>query len=462
MLKLPWFDNGDRLAVAIAANAAARAGMSVWRALADDASCERGDYILDAGNASPFTAHGLKTEPCAALPANARRIVAPRIALLAGACSAYPYYGYYALALMRLGFVFSIVDGSDIAGGALDRHDLLILPGGFSNWTLDLKEKTSGADDAVRRFLQRGGSVIGSCGGGYYLSRGRQGWLGVADARPLNTQEYLRTGVGIVTCTLDDADLALGLPPTLEIAYFHGPVWDTLGADTQALATFRDYYGHGALFIQNPLSRDIFERDMRGRAAALRSSGRRGASVLFSPHPEMGDLLRKYMALETYIARYLPIRGDLVMRETLATFRPEESRSFLMILNAVDMLARTSPMQQQKSEAAAAQADIPEFVRSWKARAATFSASAGAIGALETELLEDLQPRLERAVAETSRRAKNTSAILHDMLARLCADMTVSLHQRVARRPAENLLELELACLMVEAWATLASFDGLT
>ena len=130
------------------------------------------------------------------------------------------------------------------------------------------------------------------------------------------------------------------MSPTLEIAYFYGPVWDELGEATEALMEFRDYYGHGRLFINNPLSRDVFERDMLGRIAALRTHGKRGRSILFSPHPEMGDLLRKYMALETYIPHYQAIRGDLVMRETLATFRPEKSRSFLLILNAIQELPR--------------------------------------------------------------------------------------------------------------------------
>src|SRR5215211_4695623 len=85
-----------------------------------------------------------------------------------------------------------------------------------------------------------------------------------------------------------------------------------------------------------------FTRHMQGRVAALRASGPRGEATLFSPHPEMGDLLRKYMALETYIPRYLPIRGELVMRETLDSFAPAESRSFLMILNAVEELVRSA------------------------------------------------------------------------------------------------------------------------
>ena len=460
MIRLPWFDNGDRLDVAIAANAAARAGHPVYRALIETPHYERGDYIMDAALEHPLSTLGLVTHRCEAkLATDCQRIMAPRIALLAGACSTYPYYGYYALALLRLGYVFTIVDGKDIASGVLDTHDLLILPGGFSNWTLDLKENTKGSDDAVRRFLLRGGKLVGSCGGAYYCSSGRPGWLGLADARPYNTQEYLRTGVGVLTCSIVDERLGLGLPPALEIAYFHGPVWDELGYTTQAIMEFRDYYGHGSLFINNPLSRDIFERDMQGRIAALRTTGRRGHSILFSPHPEMGDLLRKYMALETYIPRYQTIRGDLVMRETLATFRPEESRSFLLILNAIEELMSGPSPFMRPSETKVMSCDIAGLATGWRARTASFVPSPYDIGRLEIELLETFKTRFAIALPHLENQWKTAQPDLQIMASRLVNDMSQSLARRVGQRPAEILLELELACLLMEGWSRLAEVD---
>ena len=132
------------------------------------------------------------------------------------------------------------------------------------------------------RFLAGGGAALASCGGAYYLSRGRPAWLGVADARPVFTQEYLRTGVGVVTCGLEPGPLRLGLPPTLEIPYFHGPVYDELGPGCAPLASFRERYGDGRLFIDNPLSEETLHaahaRPRRG-PARLRSA-RRGGAVL--------------------------------------------------------------------------------------------------------------------------------------------------------------------------------------
>lgn len=463
MLRLPWFENGDRLDVAIVANAAARAGLVVRRALDHCGPLEKGDYVVASAGAARLRASGLAAQEID-LPGDAplRPIHAPRVALLAGACSAYPYYGYYALALLRLGHVFTIVDGADIAAGALDAHDLLVLPGGFSNWTLDLKESTQGADDAVRRFLLRGGAVVASCGGGFYLSRGRPGWLGVADARPFNTQEYLRTGVAVLTCDIEDETLGLGLPPTLEIPYFHGPVWDELGEATVPLMGFRDYYGHGRLFIDNALSRETFEREMQGRVAALRTQGRRGRSVLFSPHPEMGDLLRKYMALETYIPRYQPVRGDLVMRETLATFRPEESRAFLLVLNAIESLVESpSPFARPAQTACGAPA-IESVAQAWRGLAGAFRPSEGGVGRLEQELLDGFAPRFEHAAAALAASWGEAPADLRAMATRLVSDIAPSLARPVARRPAEALLELELACLLLEAWLVVAKTEKLT
>ena len=73
------------------------------------------------------------------------------------------------------------------------------------------------------RFLAEGGTAIGSCGGAYYLSAGRPGWTGTAQAKPLYTHEYLQSGVGVTALEMRDGPLALGCPPTMEVPYYHGP-----------------------------------------------------------------------------------------------------------------------------------------------------------------------------------------------------------------------------------------------
>lgn len=471
--RLSWFENGDRLDVAVVANRLAAAGREVWRCPVPSGAAEAGDYLLEltAGLVDRLRRAGIAVEAwTAARPAHAYRIAPARIAVLAGKASAYPYYGYYALALSRLGYAFSPTDGAAIAAGALERENIAVLPGGFSNWGLDAKEESSGADAAFRRFLAGDGAALASCGGAYYLSRGRPAWLGVADARPTFTQEYLRTGVGMVTCELAPGPHRLGLPPTLELPYYHGPIHDALGPGCTPLATFRDLYDRGRLFIDNPLSEETFSRNMQGRVAALRASGSRGRAILFSPHPEMGDLLHKYMALESYVPRYLPVRGELVMWETLQSYSPAESRSFLMVLNAVEDLlqgARSGRRDEPPSSAGAASDASGALAEAWRARCAAFKPSAGGVGDLERRLLAGLQRRLDpaqRRLEELLDRLPGSggdgpriSSSFATVAAHACAYWSTA----PERRPAELLLELELALVLIEAWARLAEIHML-
>lgn len=472
--RLSWFENGGRLDVAVAANRLAASGRPVWRCPTSAGGAAAGDYLaaLSPPLADALRASGIAVESWEAeRPCDAYPVRHARVAVLAGQASAYPYYGYYALALLRLGYAFAPVDGAAIAAGALEDENLAVLPGGFSNWGLDAKEGSRGADAGFRRFLSRGGAAVASCGGAYYLSRGRPAWLGLADARPVFTQEYLRTGVGVTTCRLEPGQFRLGLPPTLEIPYYHGPVFDELGPGCTALATFRDLYGHGRLFIDNPLSPETFATYMEGRVAAMRASGPHGEAVLFSPHPEMGDLLRKYMALESYVPRYLPVRGALVMRETLDSFLPGESRSFLMILNAAeDLLGRSpdrAPPAPPTPDAVDVGAATEKLVDAWRDRRALFRPSHGGIGELESGVLTGLEARLEPARARLNARlplvasATGEGPRIRASFAAFADHACQSWRGGPERRPAELLLELELALALMEAWARLAEIDCL-
>lgn len=465
--RLGWYGNGDRLDVAVAANRLTACGFEVRRLDEPAGELEAGDYLvsLPVALAEALAPHGLRFEPCEAEIAAQGRPVAPvRALVLAGRASAYPYYGYYALALARLGLAYRPVSGGEIADDALDGENLLVLPGGFSNWSLDAKEETEGADMAVRSFFKTGGAAVVSCGGAYYLAKGRPTWLGLADARPRITQDYLRTGVGVTTCRLAEGQLRLGLPPTLEIPYFHGPVFDEIGGNCLPLATFRDLNATGRLFIDNPLTPETFAAHMEGRIAVLQAEGPRGRAVLFSPHPEMGDLLVKYIALEGYMPRYLPIRGEQVMRETLDAYRPDESRSFLMILNAVEAMASGAReavpdvTALERTLAGTAGEKLHALIEAWYERAKALAPTSGGIGDLERYLLHGFQKRLPLAADALSTLLPKLAISGHDG-PRLAASFAALAEHAVAawadpptRRPAELLLELELALLLIEAW----------
>ncbi len=341
-LHLSWQQNGDGLDLGLAANRLLLSGRAVWWCQESRRTVEAGDYIVE-GEAN--LAERLATLGIAAslwrgpVPRSATPLAAPRVSLLAGSSSAYPYFAYYALCLIRLGVGYQPVDGRAIAAGALDGSNLFVLPGGFAIWGLDAAERSPGADAAVRAFLRRGGACLGSCGGAYYLSAGRPGWTGTAWVRPRYTHEYLQSGAGVVAVSLRPTPIAFGLPGSVEIPYYHGPIYDEPGGTVQVLGRFSDLCLPGRLGIDNPLGERQFAREMAGRPAILSAAGRRGRAILFSPHPEMGDLLRKYIALDGYIRKYLPRRGRRTMEETLAAYRTLDAPAFRLVLNAVHCLA---------------------------------------------------------------------------------------------------------------------------
>lgn len=264
----------------------------------------------------------------------------PRIAIYNGAAVGYPYWAYYAHALLSLGLPYVPVDAEAVAAGALDGVDLLVMPGGFATWGLDRAEGIAGIDAAIRAFITRGGALIGSCGGAFYASEGRPGWLGLVDAMPRFTQEYLLTGAAMLSIEIGDPVLGRGLPETIEVPYYHGPVYRDGPRKARACGMFAGYIAPARLFIDNPLDRDLFEAEMRGTPAILAAADPAVRAILFSPHPEMGEFVRKGMALADagYARRYLPIRGHKVMDETLRFYMKDDCAGFRLIHNAVAAL----------------------------------------------------------------------------------------------------------------------------
>ena len=353
---LSWRASGDTFDVALAVNRLLAVGARAWWLGERHDDAEAGDYLVEISPArAAALAHlGLALGPWrGGVPDSASPLARPAVRLFAGSASKYPYFAYYALCLLRLGIDYVPCDGASLAAGALDEANLLILPGGFATWGIDAAEDVHGADANVRAFLAAGGAAIGSCGGAFYLSAGRPGWTGTANAKPLYTHEYLQSGVGVVTIALAAGPLALGCPPTMEVPYYHGPIYDLLGEGVGVAATFHAFTLPARLAIDNPLDRERFDRDMLGKPAILTTSGARGRAVLFSPHPEMGDLVRKYIALDGYVRRYLPIRGAATMRDTLRHYRVTDAPSFRLVLNAVHMLCARRGVRYAPLERAA-------------------------------------------------------------------------------------------------------------
>ena len=493
---LSWRANGDSFDVALAVNRVLAAGGHAWR-LAEASNQpskqpEAGDYLVELtpSQRAAISRLGLKSERLqAAIPHEAQALTAAVPLLFAGTASRFPYYAYYALCLLRLGVAYSPCDGATLSHGALDNANLLILPGGFSNWGIDHAESVQGADARVRDFLAHGGAAIGSCGGAYYLSMGRPDWTGTAQAKPLYTHEYLQSGVGVVTLEMRKGPLALGCPPTMEVPYYHGPIYDLVGPGIDVAATFRELALPGRLAIDNPLDRDKFERDMAGNAAILLATGNRGRAVLFSPHPEMGDLIRKYIALDGYVRRYLPIRGFGTMRDTLRHYRVCDSPSFRLVQNAIDELMSTKPEAETMKPEAETMKPEAETMKSHSKTAPSsgrqLASAAGdsedadilalcrrQLDALppfgageEGDLLRDVAARaaaaIDRANASAVRAMSRISELpaLRASWSHLATTMKDHLDTSTERSPAQQLMELELSIGLVECWTRVADWD---
>jgi hypothetical protein len=458
---ISWRVNTDSFDVALAANRLLAAGVAVWWLTESDGDAEAGDYLIEASGVARdrLSACGIVTRAFpAVIPKSAEKLSAPRVALFTGEATGYPYYAYYSLCLLRLGLPYVPVDGKAIAAGALDSADIFIIPGGFATWGLDAAEDVQGADAAMRRFLERGGGAIGSCGGAFYLSAGRPGWMGTANAKPRFTHEYLKSGVGLVNVSLAKGRLSLGLPPTLEIPYYHGPLYDELGAGIDVAGRFRELVMAGRIGIDNPLDDDKFARTMAGQPAILRAEGPRGRAVLFSPHPEMGDLLRKYTALDAYVRQYLPIRGFPVLRDTMRHYRTCDSPSFRLVLNAIHDLSAGQTMVP------AATARMATATINASAIAAKLQQRLDALPAAEAplqEIVDDVAARLRVRVVDAAPRVDRARAAgdLAAVWAHLASAIDRSASTNAARPLAQDLMEIDLAAGLMDVWARLAELE---
>ena len=453
---LSWSAAPDNLKIAVFAHRAAAAGAP--------ASLAQDGYACPDALAGAARAFGLDgAAGTAEDAATAVALAPPRIVLFSGAAIGYPYYAYYAHCLLSLGLAYTRADAGDITAGILDAADALIMPGGFATWGLDRAEDHDGVDEAIRRFLQRGGALVGSCGGAFYASQGRPGWLGLIDAKPVFTHEYLQTGAAVVNIRLTDEELGRGLPHTLELAYYHGPVYDDTPRQSETLGRYAEFALPSRLLIDNPLDRTRYETLMRDRPAILAAHG--GRAIVFSPHPEMGDFVRKGIALDGYVRKYLPLRGLKTMDETLRFYGGEDCLGFRLVLNALVRLGlfgrdgasggRPAPGRAPGTHDAAE--TLRDFERAWQSVFEHLKARADSEEpALRTLIDMELQRRFDEFTAETSRLrdhqagGKTDPGIL-DELARVLRDATGFLGGASERPDADVLVSLELPVRLIAA-----------
>jgi cobyrinic acid a,c-diamide synthase len=170
--RVGWHENRDGLDVALAVNRLLSAEVRAWWLTTAHEAADAGDYLVELTSRQQQALESLGVATSAwrgDIPGDAQALTAPAACLFAGTASKFPYFAYYAVALLRLGIDYLPCDGPALASGALDDANVLILPGGFATWGIDAAENAPGADARVRDFLESGGTAVGSCGGAYYL-----------------------------------------------------------------------------------------------------------------------------------------------------------------------------------------------------------------------------------------------------------------------------------------------------
>jgi hypothetical protein len=265
--------------------------------------------------------------------------------------------------------------------------------------------------------------------------------------------------------------IGFGCPPTLEMPYYHGPVFAELDRAVSPAASFDRLVMPGHLFVANPLDDVFFDREMAGHTAIIRAEARRGRAVLFSANPEMGDLIRKYTALDGYVAHYLPIRGEAAMADTMRHYRPFDPPSWRLILNAIHSLMLrfkspgappAAPMTVQPPEpelrlTAALDTALRRLELSGDAPLNTL------IGMVRDDLLGRIEPLAGRLnVVETAFSALDPPAPVIRFLWAGCEDAALTAiadGAQTDRPPSERLAEFETALVLAEAWCRLAESE---
>lgn len=363
-----------------------------------------GDFLIDEKAATVVTAAGFTPEAgdYGSVPLHAS---SPRIAIYAGDAVGYPYWGYYAHALLSIGLHFHALTGAEIIAGKLPDYDLLIMPGGFATWGLDRAEGIIGIDAAIDAYIRMGGAYIGSCGGAFYVSEGRPGWLEAIDATPKYTQEYLLTGAGVLGFSLNEQVIGNGLPEIVELLYYHGPVYADEPRLAETLGYFRNFISESRLFIENPLSATFFDKQMKATPAIFTARLGEGKVLAFSPHPEMGEFVRKGIALDSYIPRFAPIRGFKVMDQTLRFYMKENCAGFRLIHNAIASLGLFE--KQKSAEPATEKYALDVFIEtltSLDKKIAHMSGQLDHLAAQEPDLVRDIAKAEIERVQDEGRR----------------------------------------------------------
>lgn len=217
------------------------------------------------------------------------------------------------------GFNYDFVGDADIRGGKLNDFDVMIVPGSPDAGECYYAGLGDRGYDAIRSFIADRGHYLGVCGGAYlpltsYNTENRY-WLNIVAATETEDLDYWRSGSGFVRCRIEDnkhhlfAGIALGVSSTMNLVYWEGPSITIRGGNVKSLARFESLLASGRDPIKpywemydnkmaedavrgwyNPLTPEIFASLLHGKTAFAEAESNGHKLLLFSPHPEMGNI----------------------------------------------------------------------------------------------------------------------------------------------------------------------------
>ena len=175
------------------------------------------------------------------------------------------------------------VDGAAVRAGALRTADVLVMPGGSSSAeAADLGAK---GQAELRRFIEEGGSYIGTCAGAFLLMKGcvveNRKVLGIA---PYKGRKGSWGGEAMLQVSYTkDAEALCGIKAGTRMERYHGgPVMDpdepVPGADFKVMSRFKCNVHTDSAKPDLP--------SMGGAASAVAGTFGKGRVWLFSCHPE--------------------------------------------------------------------------------------------------------------------------------------------------------------------------------
>lgn len=250
----------------------------------------------------------------AAVPGTARSSSAPLAGLTVGVYGSggAPWH-HLALAAAR-GASVRVVRAEDVVTGRLDELDVLVMPGGGAMAMAGLLAPLgTGGADALRAWVAAGGTYVSSCAGSVLplalvdaaaeanplAAHLRMVDVGLANRGDATLGGLASPGVGRIRVRLAaEHPYTAGLPATIELMHYNGPLFDTAplaGAASPDLTAFAWPLGAtpaftpAERFMGGGVTATTLQRCIDlGAATAIDARVGHGRAVLFGSHPEFG------------------------------------------------------------------------------------------------------------------------------------------------------------------------------